>query len=286
MLQSALLQPDEDFRYYMHQKQTNSKILAIASGKGGVGKTTVAVNLALSLAAKGNRTLLLDADFSLGNVDLLADVCSRYNITQVLDGQRSLQDIIHVGPLGLEIICAASGQEQPAQFTEYQTHLFFRQLTQLSQEFDSVVIDTAAGIAPQVIDLCLFADQAIVVTTCQPSSITDAYATIKVLNRRGYNRRINLLVNMASRTEQGKKIYHQVAGVARQFLQTDIHYAGTILSDQKIAAAERSRKPFVLAARRTPAAATLSALAERIEQKDSKQNNEHGLLKQVAGWFS
>jgi MinD-like ATPase involved in chromosome partitioning or flagellar assembly len=91
---------------------------------------------------------------------------------------------------------------------------------------------------------------------------------------------------MATRTEQGKKIYHQVAGVARQFLQTDIHYAGTILSDQKIAAAERSRKPFVLAERRAPAAAALSALAERIEQKDSKQNNEHGLLKQVAGWFS
>jgi flagellar biosynthesis protein FlhG len=285
MLQSAMLQPTESFQYPMSKKHIHSKIIAVASGKGGVGKTAVAVNLALSLAAKGGRVLLVDADFALGNVDLVAGVCSRYNIIQVLEGKKTLEDIIHIGPAGLEIICAASGQESPAQLSEYQTHMLFTQLGQLSQKFDSVVIDTAAGISPQVIDQCMFADQAIIVTTCQPSSITDAYATIKVLSRRGYDHRINLLVNMAAGIEQGKKIYHQVSSVARQFLQTNIYYAGTILTDQRILSAEKARKPFVLASRRTPAAASLSALARRICQQKPEQNKEHGLLKQVAGWF-
>ena len=192
--------------------------------------------------------------------------------------------MISEGSNGLDIICASSGLEQFANPTNDQRHLLIEQLNTLREHFDTIVIDTAAGISTSVTDLCLFADEVLIVATPQPASITDAYATAKVLNRQNYQGKINLLVNMASSIENGKKTYHKIAKVARQFMHMNIAYAGTIIDDYRITTSAKTRQPFVLSHPKAPASMCFAALAQRLAVKNKKPEPV-GILSKVADWF-
>lgn len=266
-------------------RQTTSRVLAITSGKGGVGKTNVAANLALCLAASKKRVLLLDADISLGNLDLVMNIRSRYNISHVINGQKRVEDIVQTGPEGLRIICGASGLDRLADIDEQEQHRLLRHLATLQDDTDMILIDTAAGISGSVVSFCLAADHVLVVTTPDPTAMTDAYGMIKVLVRKEYAGSISVVVNMARDKADGKRTYQRLADVTKRFLQTDLYYAGVLLKDEHLCTAVRARKPVVLAYPHSQISSAFVSLAARVGGIECGKKAQGGFFRRVVRWF-
>jgi flagellar biosynthesis protein FlhG len=242
----------------------SAKVIAITSGKGGVGKTNIAANLAICLAASQKKVLLLDADMSLGNLDVIMNINSRYNVSHLLAGRKSIQDIVQVGPKGLKIICGASGLQRLANIDERHRLLLLRELSKLQQDTDVILIDTAAGISRSVVGFCLAVDHVLVVTTPEPTAMTDAYGMTKVLLRNRFAGHISFIVNMADTTLQGIKTYKKIAKTAEQFLAAQTNCAGILLKDERLQKAVRSRMPVVLAYPKSRISLSLIALAAKL----------------------
>ncbi|MCU0917192.1 MAG: MinD/ParA family protein [Planctomycetes bacterium] len=261
-------------------------VLAIASGKGGVGKTNIAANLAVCLAAANQRVLLLDADLSLGNLDLLMNLHSKYNISHVLSGRKSMEEIIQTGPQGVRVVCGASGLERLADISEGEHCRLIQHLGRLQRETDTILIDTAAGISRSVIGFCLAADGVLVVTTPEATAMADSYGMIKVLARKGYAGPINLVVNMACSLAEGKQTYQRMADVAQRFLQTTVYYAGTLLKDERLCAAVRSRTPVVLAYPKSQISESLAAVATRLGGTRRPVGPDDSFFRRVIRWLN
>jgi flagellar biosynthesis protein FlhG len=261
-------------------------VLAVTSGKGGVGKTNIAANMALCLAAQNKRVLLLDADLSLGNLDLIMGIRSPYNISHVLSGHKRLEEITQSGPHGLRIICGASGLDRLTNLSEGEQHLLIDHLCRLQSESDVIVIDTAAGISNSVVSFCLAADHVLVVTTPEATAIADAYGMIKVLTRKRYQGPISVVVNMAHNLAEGKQTYQRIAAVAQKFLQAHVYYAGALLKDERLCAAVRSRKPVVLAYPKAPISLSLAALARRLGGRQGSESAERSFFRKVIRWLN
>jgi flagellar biosynthesis protein FlhG len=266
--------------------RASATVLAVTSGKGGVGKTNVAANLAVCLAARNKRVLLLDADISLGNLDLVMDIRGKCNISHVLAGHKSLDEIIQPGPNGLWVICGASGLDRLANIGEAEQHRIIQHLCGLQQQADAIVIDTAAGISSSVTTFCLASDHVLVVTTPEAAAMADGYGIIKVLVRKRYQGPISLLVNMARNTAEGKQTYQRIANVARKFLHTNIYHAGTLLKDERLCTAVRSRQPVVLAYPRSQISLSFAALATRLSGTRPCDKPDDGFFRRVARWLN
>lgn len=272
-------------REMMRSCRRRAKVLAITSGKGGVGKTNIAANLAICLAASRKKVLLIDADLSLGNLDVIMDISSKYNISHMINGRKSIEEIIHIGPEGLEIICGVSGLEELADIGEFQRQRLLNELSRLSDNTDAIVIDSAAGISRQVIAFCLAADNVLVVTTPEAPAMTDAYAMIKVLVGNKFAGRISLVVNMAQTLTEGKKTYQQIANVVKRFLNTYVYDAGVLLRDESVVSAVRLRKPVVLAYPKAQITSSLVALAARLSNSPAAEVSDAGFFRKVVDWF-
>jgi len=266
--------------------QPSARVLAVTSGKGGVGKTNIVANLALCMAASKKRVLLLDADMSLGNLDLVLNIRSKYNISHVIKGYKRLEDIIQPGPRDLRIICGASGLDELADISDYDQQRLLGYLSGLQDETDVILVDTAAGIASSVVSFCLAADQVLVVTTPEASAMTDAYGMIKVLVRKGNPGPISVVVNMAHSAAEGKRTYQRLADVAGRFLQAKLYYAGTLLKDDGLCRAVRARQPVVLAYPQSQIAASFSALAARLGGIECDRNCQSGFFRRVIRWLT
>jgi len=264
----------------------SAKVIAITSGKGGVGKTNIAANLAICLSAGGKRTLLMDADICLSNLDIVMGINSKYNISHFINGQKRIEEITQIGPEGVEIICGGSGLEQLADISDFQQQRLLRELTGLGDKNDVIVIDTAAGLSKSVVGFCLSADQVLVVTTPEPAAITDAYAMIKVLCLKKYSGRISLIVNMAQTIAEGKKTYRQISNVAKRFLDRNIYEAGVILRDEQLTSAVREQKPVVLFYPRSKASLQIIALAAKLSSNCAARQGNQGFFRKVVNWFS
>ena len=262
-----------------------ARVLAVTSGKGGVGKTNIAANLAICLAAARKKVVLLDADLSLGNLDIVMNINSKYNISHMINGQKSLEEVIHIGPEGLEIICGTSGLETLTNIGEFQRQRILKELSKLQTNADAIVIDTAAGISKSVVGFCLAADHVLVVTTPEAPAMTDAYAMIKVMVGNNFAGRISLIVNMAQTITEGKKIYRQVANVAARFLNTHIYDAGVLLTDERLTSAVKARTPVVLAYPKAQITSSLVALAAKLGNTSVTPFNKEGFFKKVVDWF-
>ena len=269
----------------MEDCNRKAKVFAITSGKGGVGKTNISANLALCMAASHKKVLLVDADFSLGNLDLIMNINSKYNISHMIDGGRSLEQITHVGYEGVEVICASSGMEQLADLGEFKRQRLLNELSNLSNNADTIIIDTAAGISQSVIAFCLASDHTLIVTTPEPTAMTDAYSMIKVLVKNNFKGRMSLVVNMAETLEEGKKAYQQMANVTNRFLSTHLYDAGVILKDEKLTASVKQRKPVVLAYPKAKITASIAALAGKLNKGAVVRQHEEGFFNKVVNWF-
>lgn len=262
-----------------------TRALAITSGKGGVGKTNIAANLSICLAAEHQRVMLMDADLGLGNLDVILNIQSRYNLSHVVSGHRRLDEIVHVGPSGVEILCGGSGIEMLANLNVFQRQRLIEELDTLQDRSDFLIIDTGAGIQSNVAGFCLASDQTLVVTTPEPTAMTDAYAMIKVLAANDYTGRISLLVNMARSVGEGRTIYRQIADVAGRFLNTPVYEAGVLCRDEALASAVRRRTPVVLAYPKSPFSSALRDIGIRLTRGNCRTNNPDGFFRKVVNWF-
>ncbi len=265
--------------------QGGATVLAITSGKGGVGKTNIAANLAICLAAEHQRVTLMDADLGLGNLDVILNLQSRYNLSHVISGQRELDQIVHMGPQGLEVICGGSGIEMLANLNTFQRQRLLEGLDALQGRSDFLILDTGAGIQSNVVGFCLAADQTLVVTTPEPTAMTDAYAMIKVLAANGYTGRISVLVNMAQSVSEGRTIYRQIADVAGRFLNTPVYDAGVLCRDESLVSAVRKRMPVALAYPKSSFSASLKQISVRLTRGMHRSDHCGGFFRKVVNWF-
>ena len=240
------------------------RTLAVASGKGGVGKSNLCANLAVALGQRGARVLLLDADLSQANLDLLLGVHPRLDLQHVLEGGRLLEEIVVEGPAGVRLIPAASDVPELAELDDYRRECLLRGIGTLEGDADLVIMDTASGVSRDALALCLAADDVIVMTTPEMPAFADAYGLIKVLSAQGAPRAPHLIVSQAASPEEAEETAHRIRLVARRFLHLEVDSWGAIPEDPAIPRAVRCQEPVVTAFPQSPAAAAYRALAARL----------------------
>lgn len=221
------------------------RVLAVTSGKGGVGKSSVSVNLAVSLAGAGNRVMLMDADLGLANIDVLLGLTPRYNLSHVIDGQVGLEEILLRGPGGISIVPAASGTKHMAELSPAENIGLINSFSDLSDDVDYLIVDTAAGIADSVISFSRAAHEVLVVVCDEPSSLTDAYALIKVLNRDYGVGRCHVVANMVSGPQQGRELYQKLVRVCDRYLDVRLEHVGSVPMCERLRAAVQKQRPVV-----------------------------------------
>ena len=239
--------------------------LCITSGKGGVGKTSLTVNLAFALAEKGARVLIVDGDLGLANVDVLLGLSVKRTIRDVLDsGADPLESVIYLEP-NLGVLPASSGVPEMVTLGPEDQSRLGSVLTTISSHFDYALMDTAAGIGPSVLWFNSFVNHNIIVLSPDPASLTDSYALIKILSRDHNRKNFHLVINLANSDEEGLQTYETLEKVAKKFLNLDLQYLGTVPDDKSVHKAVRGRYPFIQKAPQSKASQALFDLADRIK---------------------
>ncbi len=250
----------------VNEQRAKPRLIAVTSGKGGVGKTNVAVNLALCLRLLGAKVLLLDADVGLGNVDVLLGLEVRYDLRDVLLHGRPLEQTVLDGPRGLKILPGASGVEEMATLGAERLDAFFAQLAGYCAGMDFVLADTAPGISPPVINCLMAVDDVLLVTNPEPTALTDAYALLKVMSRRpeARSKRVSLILNQIASKEEAMRSYDRLRATSKQFLDWDVDYLGSIAWDGTVGEATRRRVDFLTHYADAPCTRDVRKLAARL----------------------
>jgi flagellar biosynthesis protein FlhG len=241
------------------------KVIAVTSGKGGVGKTNVSVNLAVAMARMGRQTLLLDADLGLANADVMLGLRPHADLSQVLSGELDLEDILLEGPEGLWIVPAASGVSRMAQLSPLEQSGLISAFSTLPINVEVLVVDTAAGIDSRVLGFCQAAHEVLVVVCDEPASLTDAYALIKVLAQERNVKRFQILANAVNSPEHGRKLFEKLLAVCEKFLYMSVSYGGFVPEDVYLKRAVRAQKAVVQAYPSSPSARAFKELASRAD---------------------
>lgn len=242
------------------------KVIAITGGKGGVGKSNVSVNLSLALAQMQQRVMLLDADLGLANIDVLLGIRADKTIADVLSGECDLRDILVNGPGGVRIVPAASGVQRMAALTPQQHGALIQAFSSLGDQLDVLMIDTAAGISDTVVSFVSAAQEIVMVVCDEPSSITDAYALIKLLNK-GYDiYRVRVIANMVRDAKEGQLLFNKLSHVCERFLDIGLQYVGAIPADENVRKAVQRQKPVLEYAPRCKAAQAFKQIASKVHQ--------------------
>ena len=244
----------------------NVRVLSVTSGKGGVGKTCISVNLAYWLAEPGSKVLLLDADLGLANVDIALGLKPKFTLEHVLSGQKSISDVLLDGPGGMRVLPAGSGVTELADMSEEAKVTLFSELEALDEPFDYLIVDTGAGISRQVLYFNNAVQDIVIVATPEPTSITDAYALMKVLSEKRKGYRFRILANMVENEAEGKNVYRNLSTVSDKFLDVSTSYLGYIIRDSNVVQAIRQQKPLSVVFPKSPATKCLRQLAEHIQQ--------------------
>ncbi|TKJ42246.1 hypothetical protein CEE37_00790 [candidate division LCP-89 bacterium B3_LCP] len=247
--------------------------IAITSGKGGVGKSNISINLGICFQRLKRRVLLVDADTNLANIDILLGLSPKYTLGDAVIGGQFLTDILLSGPEGLKILPASSGITELVGLDEVVADRLDNAMAQLESGQDAVILDTGAGISPTVVQFASGADEVIVVTTPEPTAITDAYATIKVISSRNPALKFHLLVNFAKNRQQAEEVARKIQLVVENYLTVKINTLGFIPFDAHVPQAVARQKPFVLTNPHCPASLNINLIARKLLRLPVEKKN-------------
>jgi flagellar biosynthesis protein FlhG len=239
------------------------RVIAVTSGKGGVGKTHLAANLAVLAARGGRRVLLVDADLGLANADIVLGMCPTHHLGHLLDGSASADDVLAEGPHGLRVLGAASGVQQLTRLSDEQKRTLVAAFDPLDRRFDLVLVDCGAGIGDNVLFFAGAAQEALLVVSPEPTSLADAYATVKVLSQDAGVTHFSVVANQAA-DFQGRDVFRRLAQVTERFLAARLSYLGSVPRDESLQRALQVQQPVVDLYPRAPASRALSQLGEAL----------------------
>ena len=259
------------------KNQKPAKVVSVCSGKGGVGKTNVASNLAVALAERQRNTCLLDADVSLANVDVLLGLQPRYNLSHVLQGRADLESTILRGPRNVRIVPASSGNFQMTDLPPAAQAGIIQAFSDLAEQPDVMVVDTAAGIAPGVARFVQAAQHAIVVVCDEPASLTDAYALIKVFSQNYGIRCFNIVTNQSRRRSSGRALFDKLLRVTDNFLDVMLRHVGDIPQDDFLVKSVQQQRAVVDAYPGSPSGQAFVKLAKRIDALPDVRESNGGI---------
>ncbi|SEK79245.1 flagellar biosynthesis protein FlhG [Atopomonas hussainii] len=241
------------------------QVIAVTGGKGGVGKTNVSVNLCMALADLGRRVMLMDADLGLANVDVLLGLKPQKTLADVIAGECELRDVLLQGPGGIRIVPAASGTQAMVSLSPMEHAGLIQAFSDISDNVDVLVVDTAAGIGDSVISFVRAAQEVLLVVCDEPTSITDAYALIKLLNRDYGIMRFRVLANMVHSPQEGRNLFAKLTKVTDRFLDVALQYVGAVPYDEVVRKAVQKQKAVYEAFPRSKAALAFKALAQKVD---------------------
>ena len=271
----------------------STHVIAVVSGKGGVGKTLIAANLAIALAAREHRVILFDMDMGLANADILLGVEPAYTWADALAGRRTLDEVVIAAPGEIAFAPGGSGTARVANLSEFERHQLLVAMQQIERDYDVMVLDCGAGISRNVVAVAASADTILVVTAPEPTAITDAYAMIKVFAQEremglagpGPMASIGLVVNQVASRREGRETFERLASVAARFLHLPVTDYGYVLRDDYAVVAVRQRVPVLLAYPRCPASSCLMALAGRLSREMGEPQARQSLFYRVVNLF-
>ena len=240
------------------------KIIAITGGKGGVGKTNISINLAIALADLQNKVMLLDADFGLSNIDVMLGLRTKMNLHHVLENKCNLEDVIVNGPHGVQVIPSSSGVKQMANLNTREHKGIIDSISALNPTLDYFIIDTAAGISESVSLFTHVANHMLIVVCDEPASLSDAYALIKILSKKGVNQKFHILSNMVESSAHGERLFSQLEKVANHFLDASLEYCGYIPDDNFVKKAIQQQRSVIDAYPTSRSALAFTRLARKV----------------------
>mgnify|MGYP002514758021 CR=1 FL=1 len=248
--------------------QPLARVITVTSGKGGVGKSSVSVNLAIELTKAGKRVVILDADFGLANIEVMLGIRPQYNIGDLIYKDKTIEEIVTKGPLGIGFISGGSGVQELVNLDSNQVNQLIQKLSKLDSIADVIIIDTGAGISNTVLEFVLFSSEILLVVTSEPTSITDAYALLKVLNRKKVfneqEKTLSILANRVENINEGKELFQKLSVVADKFLNLKLNYLGCVPNDQLLQKAVLSQQPVTLAYPKALATEAFTSISEGI----------------------
>jgi len=267
------------------QPRKNSRIITVSSGKGGVGKTNIAINMAIAYAQLGKRVIVMDADLGLANVNVVLGVIPRYNLYHLIRQQKKLKDILLDTNYGIQIVAGASGFAKIANLSEEERRGFIDELCELSSA-DIIIIDTSAGVSNNVLSFVAAADDAIIVTTPEPTAITDAYGIVKIIATEIDNLELGLklVVNRVRSVTEGRKVAERVINIAGQFLNLKLDYLGFVYDDVQVHNAVVKQKPFIALDPKGKASICIEHMVRRLENIEYKDGG--GVSKFLKRFFA
>ena len=270
--------PEKTLSKFGDSAHTKSRIITVTSGKGGVGKTNLSVNMALAFARLGKKVTVMDADLGLANVNVMLDMIPKYNLYHVIKKQKTIREILVETKYGISIVAGASGFSQIANMGEDDRKDFIHELDSLSSA-DIIIIDTSAGVSSNVLDFIAAADDAVIITTPEPTAITDAYGIIKILATEydALNMGLKLVVNRVKSVADAKNVADRMIGIAGQFLNLKVDYLGFIYDDQSVSHAVIRQKPFMVTDPKCKASISIQHIVDRLERNKERPGEPGGL---------
>lgn len=244
----------------------SSRVITVTSGKGGVGKTNLAVNLAISLSEYGFKVIILDADFGLANIDVIFGIVPQYTLLDVINSTKGIVEILTEGPKNIKFISGGSGVEQLAKLDKLQLEKFVDNISYLDRLADYIIIDTGAGVSENVLSFVMAADEVLLVTTPEPTSITDAYALIKMVANRDRTKPVKLIVNRAETQLEAENILKKLSLVADKFLSVKLSPLGFVLNDDAVPKSVRMQQPFTVAYPKSGASKQVRDICKKLVQ--------------------
>ncbi|HHX17262.1 MAG TPA: MinD/ParA family protein, partial [Clostridium sp.] len=242
----------------------SAKVITVTSGKGGVGKTNITINLAIALSEMGKRVTIMDADLGLGNIDVLLGVVPKYTLVDVIYNNKNIVEVLSDGPGNIKFVAGGSGIEDLAKLDSYQIQKFLANIALLDKISDIILIDTGAGLSDNVMNFVMAADEVLLVATPEPTSITDAYAIIKAVSKRDSNKTVKLIINRAESSTEANNITNKFSMVTQKFLEIKLEPLGFILQDNMVIKAVKAQQPFSISFPKSMAAKQIKDISKRL----------------------